>query len=47
VLDDRWVKDLRTGHKSGNPFAVLDGKLDPFIDAYLRMKLMASESKKA
>jgi peptide chain release factor 2 len=47
VLDDRWAKDLRTGHKTGNPFAVLDGKLDPFIDAYLRMKLMASEAKKA
>jgi peptide chain release factor 2 len=46
VLDDRWVKDLRTGHKTGNPFAVLDGKLDDFIDAYLRMKLARGEVKK-
>ncbi len=46
VLDDRWCKDLRTGHKTGNPFAVLDGKLDDFIDAYLRMKLNKGEAKK-
>jgi peptide chain release factor 2 len=35
VLDDRWVKDLRTGHKTHNPDAVLNGDLDPFIKAYL------------
>ncbi len=35
VLDDRWVKDLRTGHKSTNPDDVLDGNLTPFIKAYL------------
>jgi peptide chain release factor 2 len=29
------VKDLRTEHESGNPSAVLDGELDPFIKAYL------------
>ena len=33
---DRFVKDARTGLKSGNPDAVLDGELDPFIEAYLR-----------
>jgi peptide chain release factor 2 len=33
------VKDLRTGHEVGNPRAVLDGALDGFIEAYLRMKL--------
>ena len=31
VLDDSRVKDLRTGHESKNPSAVLDGDLDPFV----------------
>ncbi|MBX7225123.1 MAG: peptide chain release factor 2 [Chitinophagales bacterium] len=35
VLDDRWVKDLRSNYKSTNPDAVLDGDLNPFIKAYL------------
>ena len=35
VLDDRWVKDLRTNHKVTNPDKVLDGDLDDFIKAYL------------
>ena len=35
VLDDRWVKDLRSGHKTHNPDAVLDGNLDPFLKAFL------------
>jgi peptide chain release factor 2 len=29
------VKDLRTAHETGNVGAVLDGELDPFIEAYL------------
>jgi peptide chain release factor 2 len=33
------VKDLRTDHEVGNPRAVLDGDIDGFIEAYLRMKL--------
>jgi peptide chain release factor 2 len=33
------VKDLRTGHEVGNPRAVLDGGINGFIEAYLRMKL--------
>jgi peptide chain release factor 2 len=33
------VKDLRTDFEVGNPRAVLDGSLDGFIDAYLRMRL--------
>jgi peptide chain release factor 2 len=33
------VKDLRTDHEVGNPRAVLDGNIDGFIEAYLRMKL--------
>jgi len=31
----RLVKDLRTEHETGNVDAVLDGSLDPFIEAYL------------
>lgn len=32
------VKDHRTGEESGNCTAVLDGSLDPFINAYLKWK---------
>jgi peptide chain release factor 2 len=32
------VKDHRTGVETGNTQAVLDGALDPFIDAYLRTR---------
>ncbi len=35
VLDDRWVKDLRTGYKSSNPDSVLNGDIDAFLKAYL------------
>ncbi len=35
VLDDRRVKDHRTGHQSSNPDAVLDGDLDGFVRAFL------------
>lgn len=38
VLDDRWVKDLRSGYKVHNPDAVLNGDLDPFLKAYLMWK---------
>jgi peptide chain release factor 2 len=31
----RLVKDVRTSHETGNVDAVLDGDLDPFIEAYL------------
>ena len=30
------VKDIRTRHETGNIQGVMDGDLDPFIDAYLR-----------
>lgn len=33
------VKDLRTGVQSGNVNAVMDGDLNPFIEAYLKWKL--------
>ncbi len=39
VLDDPRVKDLRTGVETGNPQKVLDGDLDPFIEAALRRRL--------
>ena len=32
----QMVKDLRTEHETGNVDAVLDGALDPFMEAYLR-----------
>ncbi len=35
VLDDRRVKDHRTGYQTSNTDAVLDGELDGFIKAYL------------
>ncbi|MFP4037533.1 MAG: peptide chain release factor 2 [Desulfobacteraceae bacterium] len=34
----RVVKDHRTNVEEGNLEAVMDGEIDPFIDAYLRMK---------
>jgi len=35
----RMVKDLRTNHETGNADAVLDGALDPFMQAYLKMRV--------
>jgi peptide chain release factor 2 len=35
----RMVKDHRSNFESGNPQAVMDGDLDPFINAYLRWRL--------
>ncbi len=39
VLDQSRIKDLRTGVETGNTQAVLDGKLDPFIEAGLKQGL--------
>ena len=36
VLDQSRIKDLRTGHETGNVQAVLDGFLDPFIEESLK-----------
>ncbi len=36
VLDQSRIKDLRTGHETGNTQAVLDGDLDKFIEASLK-----------
>ena len=35
----QMVKDLRTGVESGNPSAVLDGALDPFMEAALAQRV--------
>lgn len=42
VLDDRMVKDVRTKHETPHVETVLNGDLDPFIDAYLRHKAKGS-----
>ncbi len=39
---DQYVKDARTGLKAGNPVTVLDGALDPFLEAWLRWSLAES-----
>jgi peptide chain release factor 2 len=39
VLDQSRIKDLRTGVETGNTQAVLDGGLDPFIEASLKQGL--------
>jgi peptide chain release factor 2 len=38
VLDDRRVKDHRTGHQTSQTDAVLDGDLDGFLKAFLMNK---------
>jgi len=35
----QMVKDHRTGIKSGDPQAVLSGKLDKFVEGFLRIKV--------
>jgi len=47
VIYDNRVKDHRTGHEVGNPQTVLDGDLDPFIDAELQRRRRALADKAA
>lgn len=35
----KMVKDHRTEHETSDPDAVLDGELDPFMEAYLKMMM--------
>jgi peptide chain release factor 2 len=39
VLDSSRIKDLRTGVETGNTQAVMDGALDPFVEASLKQGL--------
>ena len=39
----QMVKDLRTGHESGNVSGVLDGDLDGFVEAFLRWRRANAE----
>ncbi|MDA7502327.1 peptide chain release factor 2, partial [Chitinophagales bacterium] len=43
VLDDRRVKDHRTGFQTGNTDAVLDGEISGFIRAYLLSMMSAKD----
>jgi peptide chain release factor 2 len=36
VFDDRRVKDHRTGYETGDVIGVMDGAIDPFLQAYLQ-----------
>ncbi|WP_426241294.1 peptide chain release factor 2 [Nocardioides sp. LHG3406-4] len=38
------VKDLRTGYESGNPSAVFDGDIDPFLEAGIRWRRGAEKA---
>ncbi|WP_417510530.1 peptide chain release factor 2 [Microbacterium sp.] len=38
LYGQQLVKDLRTGHESGNPASVFDGNLDDFISAGIRWR---------
>lgn len=40
------VKDHRTGHETGDVQAVMDGDLQPFIEAYLRWQAAGAPSRK-
>jgi peptide chain release factor 2 len=42
----QMVKDLRSEHETGNVAAVLDGDLDPFMEAYLQWRRSATTGAK-
>ncbi len=47
MMPYQMVKDLRTGHETGQIQAVLDGELQPFLDAYLRWVIAGRPDRKA
>jgi peptide chain release factor 2 len=40
------VKDLRTGYETSQAYTVLDGDLQPFVDAYLRWRMGGSKDRR-
>jgi peptide chain release factor 2 len=44
VLDDRRVKDHRTGYQTSQTDLVLNGDLTPFLKAYLMNETVGAES---
>jgi peptide chain release factor 2 len=42
IHPESYVKDARSGLKNAHPLTLLDGKLDPFLEAYLRWELSQS-----
>ncbi len=40
----KMVKDHRSSHETGKTQAVLDGRLDEFMEAYLRMRVGEPET---
>ena len=42
----KMVKDLRTGEESGNVDSVMDGNIDPFINAYLKAEATGTWAEK-
>jgi peptide chain release factor 2 len=47
MMPYQMVKDLRTGHTTSRIQEVLDGDLQPFLDAYLRWVLAGRPDRKA
>ena len=47
MMPYQMVKDLRTGYETGQIQAVLDGELQPFLDAYLRWVIAGRPDRKA
>ncbi len=40
---EQYVKDARTGHKTGQPALVLDGEIDDYMEAYLRWSIAGAK----